>query len=399
MKNEDYSTLSFHKFEFKSESKDEPPAYTFCFTGLYEHSFINKLKGDWEVNGSRVECYYEFLLGKPINETNFDCPSSDEILHKYLKINFDDLVTSLIKDVMLAFLVTDLNQGRLTEYRAQNCIKNNSDCPEIPFHKTFQDANEICYTRHFDYENDIDLEVDMLILNFTAILEEKDLDMRIYIHERGQFIRYRATTGFYPDYQLSSKEFSSLMKKKYHQGVFLSNQLIISDVVVLRERENAIIPCNETLTDEDSMWISSIVEEWIGCIPAYWTVFLENSSLDTNLEECLPHQYEYIRKEVLPPSKRRSFGVFKNASRFYVNPCSTMQKSVVTDFGYWGVDHYAVPLLMKELGLDVSDMVPNHHSLAMIQMKYKGNNFMEIKNNQAFNEETWLSQTGGFIGT
>ena len=76
-----------------------------------------------------------------------------------------------------------------------------------------------------------------------------------------------------------------------------------------------------------------------------------------------------------------------------------MQKSVVTDYGYWGVDHLVVPLLMKELGLDVSDMVSNHHSLAMIQMKYKGNNFMEIKNNQAFNEETWLSQTGGFIGT
>ena len=406
LKNEDYSSLSYHKFEFKSGSKEEPPTYTICFTGLYGDSFINKLKDDWEVNGSSVECYNEFLLGKPINESNFDCPSSDEILHKYLEIEFEELVTSLIKDVMLAFLATDLNEEVLTQYSAKNCAENHSDCLEVPFYKTFQDANEICYTRHFDYEKDIDFEKDLLFLNLTAMLEEKQINMMLYIHERGQFLRYRATTGFYADYQLASDTFNSIYKVEYPQGAFLLNEHMISDVVLLRERANGIIPCNETLTDEDGVWISSIVEEWIGCTPAYWTVFLDNSSFDTNLDRCLPEQYEYIRKEILPSSQsnfgtRRFFEVFDNASKSYLNPCSTMQKSIVQNYASFGIDHvhYLAPELFLQVGLDVADMVTNHHSFAKILIGYKGNTFMEIKNSQAFNEETWLSQTGGFIGT
>ena len=152
------------------------------------------------------------------------------------------------------------------------------------------------------------------------------------------------------------------------------------------------------------MWIRSIVEEWIGCTPAYWTVFLDNSSLDTNLDGCLPEQYEYIRKEILWSRSSSfgqsgvkvsgSFGVFNNASRLYVNPCSTMQKSVVNDYDSYEIRHayHLVPGIRKLL--DVADLVSNHHSLALMQIMYKGNSFMEIKNSQAYNEETWLSQTG-----
>ena len=400
LNNEDYSVLSYRSLEFNSDSKDGPPVYALCFDSIFGKILSNRYYNRYyeiflkdnttqESNKARIECYAEFIWGISTDKSNFNCTLTEEIIERYFDINYDELVEDLIKNLVISFQVEDIDSlGILINYDI-HCTGKNSECLKIPLEKVYQDHYTVCYSRNFDYEKGFEMTEDHILLNATKMLEW-NLDFSTYVHHKGQFVRHRATKGIKPDFIFRTK-YVDRIQKFYPQGYLYTVDHVIKDVVVLRTRGDGIIPCNETLSNEDAAW-RGVLENWAGCTPSYWTTFTAKTSLNKELSGCLLHQYEYL-KEVLIFGDRRK--TFRDASKLYLNPCSTMQKDVSTVHFSDPIDEDLGKFIFKRAGLNSTEI---DCSIINLSIEYGRNKYTEIKNTQAYDEETWLSQTGGYIG-
>ena len=147
----------------------------------------------------------------------------------------------------------------------------------------------------------------------------------------------------------------------------------IGMVEVLRRRPDGKVPCNGSLSDEDSQWRNSIMKA-VGCVPAYWKRFVSNESLNEIPQDCSQEQYLKIDVEYSPISS------FNNASKLYVNPCAQMATTVTT-----AIHQVLYKNTTKRYYLE-------------LKFLYSTEYYKQIVNNKAYTGETLLGQVGGFVG-
>ena len=94
----------------------------------------------------------------------------------------------------------------------------------------------------------------------------------------------------------------------------------MSQVEVLRKRGDGMFPCNDTLSDEDGMFIRTAVKS-AKCIPRFWKHFyVPTDQIESNIPECNSSiQYANIRRNFLPPNN------FENVTKLYKEPCNQMR--------------------------------------------------------------------------
>ena len=367
-KNEDLSLVSFRKLKFDSESKDQYPTYTVCFEGGFERESIFKRDSQvWTPTLTTYKTYRDFLLGYiGYRELTANTTYTD-IMQTFSEIKFEDAIIDLNPDILVSF--RSFNKKGLS-IRHEECPYQNADCIKPLFLKSHQSPMEMCYSRKFYYETDLGLAYDKLILNASK-LNERGLDLRIYVHPEFQLMRHRSdeTTS------VSSLKYYQLRNliSKNNKGLYHEITHIVNDVVVLRKREKGMIPCHKRWFNEDENW-RHIIMKTVGCFPAYWVTFASNSTSKKKIPNCTPNQYHYIFREL---HATRNF--FKNISQLQTNPCTEMERVVITK---------STTTAKKYLD----------YFFISLRFKYDSERYMEILNNQAFDDETLLSQVGGFIG-
>ena len=367
-RNEDVSVLSYRQLKFDSESEDQYPTYTICLVASYK-TIVKRDSHVWTSNLVEYEAYKSLLKGNLANAM------SKKIIRKLSNINFEEVIIDHFNDRIIT-LFTKCNDITCFEVCREigayyECVSKN------PFFiKSHQSPEETCYSRKFSYQPEYDLSTDTLFLNGSKLIE-LGLHLHIYVHQAGRFIRHINTMNSPKVTEFYYWELQDLLKV-YKQGLLYELTNTINDVVVLRKREDSVEKCNKSLLNEDKKWRDEI-KKMVGCLPAYWSTFESNSTLKQSIPYCSSDQYLYLRGKIWwTQSQKFSKEYFKNISNLYTNPCSQMDNGIRTR-------SKRISNKSKKLQLT-------------LEFKYGKNRYLEIKNNRAYDDETLLSQVGGFIG-
>ena len=208
-KNEDTSSLSYHKLIFDSKSPDQYPTYSICIDNLY---------GD------------------------------------------GTLTTDFLSDIMIAFSKTKCMQSV--------CAYNTKD--KIPLRRSLQSARRQCYSVFFERDSmieDFESLTDILVLNASKLMDQR-INLGVYVHHGGQLMRHLLTSHSPESAYFGSWELENLflINNQSRSGEVAFS---IGNVVIFRNREDGIKKCNSSLIDEDQKW-REIVVTIVGCIPIYW---------------------------------------------------------------------------------------------------------------------------------
>ena len=97
----------------------------------------------------------------------------------------------------------------------------------------------------------------------------------------------------------------------------------INEVEVLRKRADAVVPCENSLHDNDQEYRRAVIQT-VGCIPAYWKRFVHDEMFNGSvLKPC-------SKKEQFRNLTRYMPNHFENGTSLYTQPCSQMSISVDT---------------------------------------------------------------------
>ena len=98
------------------------------------------------------------------------------------------------------------------------------------------------------------------------------------MHQKGQLLRKLGTPNFVLDNELVR---DASRNQKYGFSFEIDMQIIAIDL--LKRRNHAVVPCNESLFDEDNKWIAEASKK-VGCIPPFFNTFSSlNSSSGKNM--------------------------------------------------------------------------------------------------------------------
>ena len=262
---------------------------------------------------------------------------------------------------------------------------------DFPFQLSYQDPTKICYSPNLndsiasihDYVT-LDLEEMMKQLTKVNSWNSELPYLRIYIHMKGQFLR---TLGkdvanyATPDLLNEHCEFLTGIYTSVEERLQLCYgskvSFLMSQVTLLKNRHNAVVPCNKDLKNEDNQIMASIMNK-VGCFPSYWKYMRKEKNL--TIAECeTSNQYQQINHYISNIELSRAL---------FVPPCEEM--IVVTN-------------IMKERGRrrdkkwldsETTKMV-SYLDLEFIQ----GNEmYQEIDNVRDFTLESCWSAIGGFVG-
>ena len=129
-----------------------------------------------------------------------------------------------------------------------------------PFYNGYQDPNMACFTRKTFDEIDLIRTVDLVWLD-SEYFKRSRLLLYVYIHQNGQLTRHLGT----PDFKIYGQELSLGFNNKIN--------IKLSHTSILRRRENAKVPCNNELRDDDRRFRDQVVNK-VGCTPIYWRSFI-----------------------------------------------------------------------------------------------------------------------------
>ena len=356
-KNEDLAALSYRSHEFDLKSPDQYPTYTIC---LNRPTKIIKKNSSLIHSNLKTSKMYQWFVTGGVDENE----NNSDVIRELEKIVFEDASIDLVSDLLSSFT---------------RCTKEDCQSPyyEIfPLHKTHQTPFSQCYSISFSdkkEDKNFELATDKLTFNGLKLIELR-ANLHIYVHQGGQLIRHMST-GNSPE--LTSLYYWELKEvfAKEEEPTKLEITFAIGNVVILRKREDGLQKCDATLINEDEIWLKSVMEI-VGCIPTYWATFVRNSIFEQKHGNCLQDQYGLLKQDGYHKVQER---LFRNVSKMYTNPCTEMERQVVLERrlikGYQSQSH-----------------------LINLNFKYESNRYLEIKNMEAYDGETLLSQVGGFIG-
>ena len=344
MENNDSSSVGYRKFNY--EERDLYPAVSICL-----HSSSGSIfKEDEELFGLKGteggKLYQNMLLG------------NENITEEFAEIKYDNVTKNLLESyVNVIFTMT--KQGELIDIWDSSSDNQNE---EGPFFKSYQDPLFLCVTKRIQYTKNQVLNFATLVFNASDLYNSSIGTLLVYMHHSGQLTRQFGKQIF----EVRKPDF-----KKAINGKDNYYKIHINQVDVLRKRNNGVVPCNDTLKNDDMVWREKVMEE-VGCIPAYWVDLHPriNSHRDTTyLPECITsQQYWQIGQYYLPPRNT------DNGTRLYVGPC----------------DQMGITASVTQSDSGEGELV--------FGFSYVVEEYRETVNTRAFEFESLWSQIGGFIG-
>ena len=146
---------------------------------------------------------------------------------------------------------------------------------------------------------------------------------------------------------------------------YINNQIEIqvAQVVILKKRPNAIIPCDPKIMDDDD-YIREKVIRHVGCVPIYWTLI---KPMDKAMPVCNTSSQ---MKELYNLTNN-----IETTLNMYTSPCQDM--TIVT-------------------GMQIGQGLTTNH--IDLKINYLSKFFQKITNQRDFNFESFFSGVGGFMG-
>ena len=150
----------------------------------------------------------------------------------------------------------------------------------LPFSTTYQDTKSICITKVKTKKLDSPLlDYDVVKFNARNMTSHHGYNLKIFVHQKGQFLRKFGS----PDFVLENSIIDGKISKRMYKGFYIRGfsyeiLLRIISVDVLKKREDAVTPCNPGLQDEDTVWITNVINV-LGCVPPFFKRFLINVTL------------------------------------------------------------------------------------------------------------------------
>ena len=353
IKNEDSSTISYK--QFNKHPHDTYPTFSICFTDdqPYERNFYSQYEPFINSNilGLYTNEYTEILQGKVITKYINNLQTTGNSERKELDIR--NISESDFERFSLKFKDM-INRVELKTKNVNNSIEFDSDLENrLPVYVSYQAPETKCFTRKKEDKLDVARMDDTVSLRIEELKTFNSLvKIKIYIHHPGQLLRvfdspiFQSTTGAF-DWLRNIITFK------------------ISQVSILRKRENAKNRCNRDLYDDDLQFRLQIAN-MVGCIPLYWKWIMPTS---LKLGTCKsPENMRNINKHI------QNFAEIQSK---YEPPCNEM-KLVAT-----------IDQQRNDIG-SISFLVTN--------FIYMERNYQEIVNVREFGFESFWSGVGGFVG-
>ena len=253
-KNHDKS--SFHFKRYHTTKEDNYPTFSICFVAddrypitLYQDDIIN--------NTLNVETivYQNMMIGKTIGTTNFSL------------LQYDDAKWDL-RIMLNSYQMND----KLKQLRYWD---DEMEIWKSPFYIGYQDPFQICMTRNSTFEPGKTMYVEYLRLDTRNWIGE----FQLFIHYPGQLM-----TQIYRRPTLSIDLTDLLLvKPSYSIGV--------SQLQILRKRQDSSIGCNSDLDSTlDMRWREEIMIS-TNCIPTYWKYLNRSMNFqDRKINDCITSQ-------------------------------------------------------------------------------------------------------------
>ena len=135
-------------------------------------------------------------------------------------------------------------------------------------------------------------------------------------------------------------------------------------IVVLKKRKNAKVPCDPDLENEDQKLLEEVINH-CGCMPKHWNEL-------TNLR--MPECEQKNETDIITNLPTR----MENVTALYTPPCNEM--------------------MIVANAKRMLETNPKDERHLTIQINYMNEMFLEIENGEGFPAQQFLCRTGGFLG-
>ena len=361
--NKDSSEVSYRKFKEEQGKNIGYPVFSICTPGvngaifyplvhtelypkLYNHSECTKpgITHHW----CEISLYQNMLLGSV--EPLLEASTQDVVA-----------ITKSILDSTERFLFLD-DYGGWVRYNKKS------------MYLSYQDSLRICFTKISERGMGRNHTYDLYGINAETL----NLPLEVYIHQVGGLIEQLGKKYVLLITNTEIKELYANWKatkstsSSGRQGITVFHDFHVRKIEVLKKRPNAVIPCNETINDNDKVYKEALIKE-VGCVPSYWKSFFDNGK-DEYLPDCNTRA-QFERMSNMLPMMFENTNLL-NGSRLYTPPCKEMKISTTIN-------------KRNERTVD--------HRL-WLGFYYDADEFLEIVNNEAYSSYDLWSQIGGIIG-
>ena len=363
IQNKDSSEMAYKKFGL-DDDYDVYPTFSICFVGQAGATFYPLVHDKKFYN----ELYLHPVCAPPAKVTHHWCEIG---LYQNMLLGKEDITPSAS-----AKNVDHVTHDVLSKVERYSFMDNNREWrhnPSKSMHVSYQDSLRICITKHTEPGMGRNHTYDLFAIDPTW-LASAALPTEIYVHQVGGLIQQ---LGKHYVVQLTRNEAAQLNENFKNttdsagQGVTVFHDFHIRTVEILRKRQNAVNPCNESLYDNDRQYKESVMDE-VSCIPSFWKRFV-NETLNT-LPDCQKTDQFHQIGQMLP-------GTYENenlqkGTKLYTQGCNHMSVSV---------------------NMNMRNVKTVGHKL-WLAFYYDADEYKEIVNNQAFTPRDLWSQIGGFVG-
>ena len=161
----------------------------------------------------------------------------------------------------------------------------------------------------FDYLVLDAMKVHDYMINLSSF--DDIINFFLYVHHPGQLVREFGKQTF----QFNFMDFENALN-----GTHNHQEIHVSHVEVIRKRPDGVVQCNDSLANEDYVWVQKVVES-LGCVPKYWEeIYKSAASNPSGLLQCnSSDQYAKSHKRYLPPNN------FETVTKLYKEPCNQMK--------------------------------------------------------------------------
>ena len=346
-KNDDTSTIGYKNFAFSPT--DTYPSFSICFTddkterymdGLLYYYFNDEISATLPIPNADHHKFHRILTGYEIfyqasDKVNFDIRNMSEAYFNTFSIQLERLYDQII------FETENQNTTRLFDF------KKNLD---LPFYVSYQDPDNLCFTRKDDAKENTNRVADELKL-YRDQLEKfhSYINFKIYIHHPAQLLRVFNAPVFV----------SWIGRFEWEKTDY---EIKISQVSIMRKRPDSNIPCDPDLHNDDMQFMIKVSEE-VGCIPIYWKKIMFEK---LNMSICnRPEDMKLVW------NKLKNFASIHST---YHQPCNEMKLVAIVD------------------------QRPGDGFYLKTRFLYVDKNYQEIVNERDFGLESLWSTVGGFLG-
>ena len=349
-KNEDTSTIAYK--QFNQSPKDTYPTFSVCFTddqagydyeGLIHTFYKDKIQ---DTLGISFNEYTQILKGEILSINKLD-GSLKTVDIRNISVANHERFTIRLEDILNFYEFNTKNTDHALTW------DGDVNGVTLPFYLSHQEPETICFTRRDEEKVGVIRTID--VISLTSLYNfHKKVSFKIYVHHPGQLVR-----------NIDSPLFESTMDAFDWKKYFLTFK--ISQITILRKRQDANDKCNIDLHDDDQKRRLEVIKK-VGCIPIYWTQMI---AANFSFEECQSPQHLkdiYHQLEDLAALEKN-----------YDPPCNEMELTVDIDkqeVGGFGFGNYALKTYFY----------------------YTNTRYQEIINVRDFGFESLWSGVGGFVG-